>query len=83
MPAAWCRPAGGGSSSWTWPGSAPTPRDRRSREGGRLLDPAVRGRCGGDLPLGDPVRARLTEADPASRRVRFTPVPPAAQVTDV
>jgi hypothetical protein len=32
---------------------------------------------------GDPVRARLAEAGPASRRVRFTLVPPAAQVTDV
>ena len=36
-----------------------------------LDDPAVRARCLGDLPLGERVRARLTVADPAARRVEF------------
>ncbi|MEV6306835.1 RNB domain-containing ribonuclease [Actinoplanes sp. NPDC051861] len=36
-----------------------------------LDDPAVRARCSGDLPLGRRVEARLTEADPATRNVRF------------
>jgi exoribonuclease R len=34
-------------------------------------DPAVRARCLGDLPLGARIRARLTVADPATRRVEF------------
>jgi exoribonuclease R len=39
-----------------------------------LADPAVRAPCdGGGLPLGERLRVRLTEADPAARRVRFAP----------
>lgn len=39
----------------------------------QLQEPAVRARCdGGPLPLGRPVRVRLVQADPATRRVRFT-----------
>jgi exoribonuclease R len=34
-------------------------------------DPAVRARCLGDLPLGARIRARLTVADPTTRRVEF------------
>jgi exoribonuclease R len=34
-------------------------------------DPAVRARCAGDLPLGERIRARLTVADPATRKVQF------------
>ena len=37
-----------------------------------LLDPAVRGRCDGDPPVGQRVRVRLTTADVATRTVRFT-----------
>jgi exoribonuclease R len=37
----------------------------------QLADPAVRARLSGDAPLGERVRVRLTEADPATRRVRF------------
>ncbi|GIE04572.1 RNB domain-containing ribonuclease [Paractinoplanes durhamensis] len=36
-----------------------------------LDDPAVRARCLGDLPLGERIRARLTIADPATRKVEF------------
>ena len=35
-------------------------------------DPAVVARCGGELPLGERVRVRLTTADPAKRVVEFT-----------
>jgi len=45
------------------------------RTGGRvqLVAPPVFGRCEGeDLPLGEQVRVRLEEADPARRRVRFS-----------
>ncbi|PSK63169.1 hypothetical protein B0E53_04888 [Micromonospora sp. MH33] len=31
----------------------------------------MRGRCTGDLPLGERVRVRLTAADPAQRKVAF------------
>ena len=34
-------------------------------------EPAVRARCLGDLPLGERIRARLTIADPATRKVQF------------
>ncbi|MBG0823671.1 RNB domain-containing ribonuclease [Planomonospora sp. ID91781] len=38
----------------------------------QLLDPPVVARCDGErLPLGEPVRVRLTRADPATREVRF------------
>ncbi|MGI8692180.1 MAG: RNB domain-containing ribonuclease [Geodermatophilaceae bacterium] len=41
-----------------------------------LTGPAVRASCDGpDLPLGQTVRVRLTEADPLERRVRFARVP--------
>ncbi|MEU4241015.1 RNB domain-containing ribonuclease [Actinoplanes sp. NPDC026619] len=36
-----------------------------------LDEPAVRARCLGDLPLGERIRARLTVADPATRKVEF------------
>ncbi|CNF64028.1 ribonuclease R [Mycobacterium tuberculosis] len=45
------------------------------RTGGRvqLVAPPVFGRCeGADLPLGEQVKVRLEEADPARRRVRFS-----------
>ncbi|MBO2449828.1 RNB domain-containing ribonuclease [Actinomadura barringtoniae] len=39
----------------------------------QLLSPAVLARCDGDgLPLGEPVKVRLEEADPARRQVRFS-----------
>jgi exoribonuclease R len=37
----------------------------------QLRDPAVRAKCDGDPPVGKDVRARLVEADPESRNVRF------------
>jgi exoribonuclease R len=37
----------------------------------QLVDPAVRARCDGALPLGEHVRVRLVEADVARRTVRF------------
>ncbi len=40
----------------------------------QLRDPAVRARCEGpDLPLGQPLRVRLTAVDVASRKVTFRP----------
>jgi len=36
-----------------------------------LREPAVRGECEGELPLGERVQVRLQEADVAHRRVRF------------
>ncbi|WP_243723097.1 RNB domain-containing ribonuclease [Actinomadura sp. 7K507] len=45
------------------------------RSGGRvqLVSPPVFGRCDGEgLPLGEQVKVRLEEADPARRRVRFS-----------
>jgi len=45
------------------------------RDGGggtvQLAEPAVRAAFDGELPLGEPVRVRLTEADVAQRSVRF------------
>ena len=38
-----------------------------------IEEPAVRARCDGKLPLGQRIKARLVEADPTTRRVRFTP----------
>lgn len=40
----------------------------------QLADPAVRARLVGTAPLGERIAVRLTEADPAARRVRFAPV---------
>ncbi|HEU0133017.1 MAG TPA: RNB domain-containing ribonuclease [Mycobacteriales bacterium] len=37
----------------------------------QLAQPAVRARLSGDAPLGERIRVRLAEADPARRRVRF------------
>ncbi|MFC6581383.1 RNB domain-containing ribonuclease [Planomonospora parontospora] len=38
----------------------------------QIVDPPVVARCDGErLPLGEPVRVRLTRADPATREVRF------------
>jgi exoribonuclease R len=37
----------------------------------QLTEPAVTAHCGGDLPLGERVRVRLTLADVAKRQVRF------------
>jgi exoribonuclease R len=37
----------------------------------QLVDPAVRARCDGNLPLGEHVRVRLVEADVTRRTVRF------------
>jgi len=37
----------------------------------QLVDPAVRARCDGTLPLGEHVRVRLAQADVATRSVRF------------
>ncbi|MEU6713462.1 RNB domain-containing ribonuclease [Nonomuraea sp. NPDC046802] len=45
--------------------------ERRGSGQVQLLDPAVIARCDGDLPLGQRVTVRLTQADPASREVRF------------
>ncbi|MFI6183066.1 RNB domain-containing ribonuclease [Nonomuraea sp. NPDC051191] len=49
--------------------------DVDERRGGgqvQLVDPAVIARCDGVLPLGERVTVRLTQADPATREVRFT-----------
>ncbi|MFI7422294.1 RNB domain-containing ribonuclease [Nonomuraea sp. NPDC049684] len=49
--------------------------DVDERRGGgqvQLVEPAVIARCDGDLPLGERVTVRLTQADPATREVRFT-----------
>ncbi|MGI8427260.1 MAG: RNB domain-containing ribonuclease [Actinomycetota bacterium] len=46
------------------------------KEGGmvQLRDPAVLGPCeGAGLPLGHRIQVRLTEANPATSRIRFTP----------
>jgi hypothetical protein len=37
----------------------------------QLREPAVRGECEGELPLGERVQVRLQEADVSRRRVRF------------
>lgn len=39
----------------------------------QLAEPAVRARYDGELPLGEPARVRLVEADVAARSVRFAP----------
>jgi len=46
--------------------------NRRPR-GGKVAidDPAVQARCLGDLPLGDRIQVRLTQADPETREVLF------------
>ena len=41
----------------------------------QLIEPAVQAHCDGRLPLGEPVKVRLTEADPGTRRVRFVHSP--------
>ncbi|MFF0868823.1 RNB domain-containing ribonuclease [Nonomuraea sp. NPDC003560] len=49
--------------------------DVDERRGGgqvQLVEPAVIARCDGVLPLGERVAVRLTQADPATREVRFT-----------
>ncbi|GGT06559.1 ribonuclease R [Nonomuraea spiralis] len=49
--------------------------DVDERRGGgqvQLVEPAVIARCDGELPLGERVTVRLTQADPATREVRFT-----------
>ncbi|MEV4110869.1 RNB domain-containing ribonuclease [Nonomuraea sp. NPDC049695] len=46
--------------------------DRRGGGQVQLADPAVIARCEGPLPLGEQVTVRLTQADPATREVRFT-----------
>ncbi|MER6513810.1 RNB domain-containing ribonuclease [Nonomuraea sp. NPDC001636] len=49
--------------------------DVDERRGGgqvQLVEPAVIARCDGVLPLGERVTVRLTQADPATREVRFT-----------
>jgi hypothetical protein len=48
------------------------PGNKRPR-GGKIAidDPAVQARCVGDLPLGDRIRVRLTQADPRTREVLF------------
>jgi exoribonuclease R len=50
-----------------------TPRQNRRPRGGTVAidDPAVQARCLGELPLGERIRVRLTEADPATRSVLF------------
>ncbi|MEO5874079.1 MAG: RNB domain-containing ribonuclease [Streptosporangiaceae bacterium] len=51
---------------------AGAPDARRSAGTVQILDPAVLAKCTGEhLPLGEPVRVRLTDADPLTRRVRF------------
>jgi exoribonuclease R len=49
--------------------------NRRPR-GGKVAidDPAVQARCVGDLPLGDRIQVRLTQADPRTREVLFEQV---------
>ncbi|RSN02708.1 ribonuclease II [Nonomuraea sp. WAC 01424] len=49
--------------------------DVDERRGGgqvQLVEPAVIARCDGELPLGERVTVRLTQAEPATREVRFT-----------
>jgi exoribonuclease R len=47
------------------------------RKGGAvaIVDPPVRARCEGDLPLGERIRVRLVQADPGKRRVLFEATP--------
>nr|BFE75500.1 hypothetical protein GCM10020092_088010 [Actinoplanes digitatis] len=48
-------------------------RQNRRPRGGTVAidDPAVQARCLGELPLGERIRVRLTEADPITRSVLF------------
>jgi exoribonuclease R len=48
-------------------------RQNRRPRGGTVAidDPAVQARCLGELPLGERIRVRLTEADPTTRSVLF------------
>jgi exoribonuclease R len=45
--------------------------DEKGRGMVAIDDPAVRARCSGEMPLGERIRARLTVADPATRKVEF------------
>jgi exoribonuclease R len=45
--------------------------DEKGRGTVAVDDPAVRARCSGEMPLGERIRARLTVADPATRKVEF------------
>jgi hypothetical protein len=57
----------------------PSPQDSPTVRGVIAIDePPVRGRCEGDLRLGERVRVRLTRADPDRRVVLFAVVPPPA-----
>lgn len=47
--------------------------ERRGDGQVQLADPAVIAPCDGPLPLGEHITVRLTQADPATRQVRFTP----------
>ena len=48
------------------------PNNRRPRGGKVAIDePAVQARCLGELPLGDRIQVRLTQADPTTREVLF------------
>jgi exoribonuclease R len=48
------------------------PNNRRPRGGKVAIDePAVQARCVGELPLGDRIQVRLTQADPKTREVLF------------
>jgi len=60
--------------------NGPPKQTNRRPPGGTVAidDPAVRARCLGDLPLGERITVRLTEADPKTRTVLFTQ-PQAAQ----
>ncbi|GAA3941081.1 RNB domain-containing ribonuclease [Actinoplanes auranticolor] len=54
------------------PNGRDKPNNRRPRGGKVAIDePAVQARCLGDLPLGDRIQVRLTQADPATREVLF------------
>ena len=52
----------------------PAKQGNRRPPGGTVAidDPAVQARCLGELPLGERITVRLTEADPATRTVLFT-----------
>ncbi|MET8146868.1 RNB domain-containing ribonuclease [Actinoplanes sp. NPDC049668] len=54
------------------PEAAGERQNRRPRGGTVAIDdPAVQARCVGDLPLGERIQVRLTEADPITRSVLF------------
>ncbi len=48
--------------------------DERERCTVVIDEPAIRARCEGRPPLGERAEVRLTEADVATRTVRFAPV---------